>query len=137
MFKVDRTADADGTHLVGEVELPPAFLLERFGEHDGGDGQHSSGGWTFVGASGAVFTLYEQDCTTLWHGRGSGAPTSRAFWRLWEPVQLHIGGRGRADWRKFRDWLLAEYRAFVEARAPDTEPSTAADRRGKKRSRGS
>jgi hypothetical protein len=122
VFKVGRAADSDGTHLVGEVKLPPAFLVRRFGRHDGGDGCHSSGGWTFVGESGEAFTVYEQDRTTLWHGRGSGAPTVRGFWRRWEPVQLHIGGRGGADWRGFRKWLRAEYRAFVKAQAAEAEP---------------
>ena len=119
MFELGRSADADGTHLVGDVTLPPAFLVKRFGRHDGGDGCHSSGGWTFVGEAGEVFTVYEQDCTTLWHGRGSGAPTIRAFWRLWEPVRLHVGGHDGTDWQAFRKWLRAEYRAFVKAREAD------------------
>ena len=115
MFQVVRGADADGTHLLGEVKLPPAFMVKRFGDHDGGDGRACSGGWTFLGDSGEVFTVYERYGTTLWHGRGSGAPTIRDFWRSCEPVRLHIGGRSGADWQGFRKWLRAEYRAFVKA----------------------
>ena len=120
MFQVDREADTGGTHLLGEAKVPPAFLVKRFGRHDGGDGNHSSGGWAFVGESGEVFTVYEMRCTTLWHGRGSGAPTVREFWKLWAPVRLHIGGRDGTDWQGFRKWLRAEYRAFLKAQAAES-----------------
>jgi hypothetical protein len=89
-------------------------MVKRFGRHDGGDGNHSSGGWTFATGTGDVFTVYEMRCTTLWHGRGSGAPTVREFWRSWEPVRLHVGGHDGTDWKGFRKWLLAEYRAFTK-----------------------
>src|SRR3954453_23341048 len=82
-----------GISLRGETKLPPAFMIKRFGKHDGGDGIRSSGGWDFVGESGEVFTVYEWRCTTLSNGRGSGSPTVRQFWGMWEPVKLHIGGR--------------------------------------------
>jgi hypothetical protein len=117
--EVARDANAEGTHLVGEVKLPPAFLVKRFGRHDGGDGRVSSGGWTFVGETGEVFTVYEMHGTTLWHGRGSGAPTIREFWQQWQPVRLHIGGRSDTDWKRFRKWLIAEHRAFVKSRKAD------------------
>jgi hypothetical protein len=127
VFKVDPTADAGGTHLLGELKLPPAFMVKRFGKHDGGDGLRSSGGWTFAGESGEVFTVYEWRCTTLSNGRGSGSPTVREFWRLSVPIALHIGGRDGTDWQGFRKWLRAEYRAFVKAQAADAEPGAAAD----------
>jgi len=129
VFKVDQTADAGGTHLLGEVKLPPAFMVRRFGKHNGGDGIRTSGGWTFVAESGGVFTVYEWRCTTLSNGRGSGSPTVREFWRLWEPVRLNIGGHDDTDWQAFRKWLRAEYRAFVKAQAsaavyePRNDPS--------------
>jgi hypothetical protein len=113
VFQLDpNNANLDGTHLVGEVKLPPAFMVKRFGKHDGGDGIRSSGGWTFAGEQGAVFTLYEWRCTTLSNGRGSGSPTVKAFWKLWEPVSLHIGGHTGADWQRFRRWLRGEYKAY-------------------------
>ena len=48
--------------------------------------------------------------------RGSGAPTIREFWRLDDPVRLHIGGHTGSDWQGFRKWLRAEYRGFTKAR---------------------
>lgn len=125
MFRHDKTASAGGTSLRGETTLPPAFMVKRFGKHDGGDGIRSSGGWTFVGESGEVFTVYEWRCTTLSNGRGSGSPTVREFWSSWEPVKLHIGGIPDSDWQSFRKWLQAEYRAFRKAQ--DAEPGAAAD----------
>jgi hypothetical protein len=115
VFKVDQSVVAGGTSLLGETKLPPAFMVKRFGKHDGGDSLSSSGGWTFVGSSGEVFTVYEWRCTTLSNCRGSGSPTVREFWSSWEPVKLHIGGIPDTDWELFRRWLQAEYRAFRKA----------------------
>jgi hypothetical protein len=120
MYRPDPGTDAGGTSLRGETRLPPAFLVKRFGKHDGGDGIRSSGGWTFVGESGEVFTLYEWRCTTLSNGPGSGSPTIRGFWASWQPVQFHIGGASGSDWQAFRRWLQAEYRAFRRANAGTT-----------------
>ena len=51
----DRHADkVEGISLRGETMLPPAFMVKRFGKHDGGDGIRVSGGWSFVGDSGEV-----------------------------------------------------------------------------------
>ena len=94
-------------------------MVKRFGKHDGGDGRAVSGGWRFVGEAGEVFTVYEIHHTTLWHGRSSGAPTIREFWRMWQPVRLHIGGRSDTDWQRFRKWLMAEHRAFVKSQKTD------------------
>jgi hypothetical protein len=126
-FRVDNSgaacaADAardplDLLHTLGTVKVPPAFMVKRFGKHDGGDGNHTSGGWTFVGEAGEVFTVNEMRCTTLWHGPGSGAPTVREFWQGREPVRLDIGGYDNSDWHAFRNWLRAEYRAFATAQA--------------------
>ncbi len=122
MFRLDHMARTTGTAMIslrGETTLPPAFMVKRFGKHDGGDGIRSSGGWTFVSESGEVFTVYEYRCTTLSGGPGSGSPTVRQFWSLWEPVKLHIGGAPGSGWQSFRRWLQAEYRAFRKAHELD------------------
>jgi hypothetical protein len=128
MFRLDRTAKAGGTSLRGETKLPPAFMVRRFGKHDGGDGIRSSGGWTFVSGSGEVFTVYEWRCTTLSNGRGSGSPTVREFWASWEPVKLHIGGFPNSDWQAFRRWLQAEYRTSRKGEVKSAQPPAAPDR---------
>jgi hypothetical protein len=102
----------DGISLRGETKLPPAFMVQRFGKHDGGDGIRVSGSWSFVDESGEIFTVYEYRSTTLSNGRGSGSPTVRQFWSMWEPFKLHIGGRPGSDWQAFRRWLQGEYRKF-------------------------
>jgi hypothetical protein len=101
------------------VPLPPAALIRCFGKHDGGDGLRSSGGWRFQRTTGEVFTLYEWRCTTLDQGPGSGSPTVRQFWSLWEPVRFHIGGQSSTDWQAFRRWLRSQYR---EQRAQLVQP---------------
>jgi hypothetical protein len=128
MFRLDFTPRTTGTALIslrGETALPPAFLVKRFGKHDGGDGLRSSGGWMFVGETGEVFTVYEWRCTTLSNGRRSGFPTARQFWASWEPVKFHIGGAPDSDWELFRRWLQAEYRAF--RRAQEAAPGAPAE----------
>src|SRR5262249_7855876 len=115
VFQVAHDAGAGGTHLLGEVQLPPAFLVKHFGKHDGGGGLLSSGGWTFPWEAGHGFTPCGWRCTTPSHGRGSGSPTVREFWKSWEPVRLHIGGHTDTDWQGFRKWLRSEYRAYRTA----------------------
>lgn len=112
VFKIGQPSDSGGTSFLGETKLPPAFLMMRFGKHDGGDGIRSSGGWTFVGDAGEVFTVYEWRSTTLSNGRESGSPTIREFWSSWSGAKLHIGGFPNSDWVAFRRWLQAQYREF-------------------------
>ena len=94
----------------------------------GGDGVRSSGGWSFASDSGEVFTVYEWRSTTLSNGRGSGSPTVRQFWTSWEPVRFHIGGVPGSDWRAFRRWLQAEFRAFRKEQAKHAEQRATANR---------
>jgi hypothetical protein len=122
MFRIVPTGISGGTSLRGEIELPPAFMIERFGEHDGGDRSSTSGGWTFASESGEVFTVYESRCTTLSNGRWSGSPTEEAFWASWTHVSFHIGGMPGSAWQAFRRWLQAEYRAFRKGRGEGPEP---------------
>ena len=43
--KLPGITNAGGTHLLGEVKLPPAFMVKRFGKHNGGDRRAMSGVW--------------------------------------------------------------------------------------------
>ena len=115
MFLVDRMAHADRTYHVGEIELPPAFLVQHFGAHDGGDGLRSTGSWTFVNEIGNVFTLYEYMQTRTSLGRSSGAPLAAHFWSQWDPATFNIGGRENSDAATFKQRLKAEYGAFRES----------------------
>jgi hypothetical protein len=119
VFHLDPAADFNGTHRVGTVLLAPAFLVERFGPPLEADGYKVSGQYVFGDGTGAVFTLYDWKETTLYHGGDSDCPTPQQFWEDPSPGVFHIGGRGEdiATGRNptagaFREWLLAEYRAW-------------------------
>src|SRR6516225_992137 len=112
MFRVDHKARTGGTYRVGEILLPPAFMMKRFGKYAQADGYKVSGQWAFVSKAGKVFTVYEWESTTLYSGRGSDAPSVREFWSSWEPESLHIGGRGVTGWEGFRDWLQEAYQGY-------------------------
>ena len=108
----DESLDSGGAYLVGEIEVAPRFLVERFGKPGPDDGIRVSGYYTFRAKDGVIFTIHDYKSTTLW-ADDEGLPTPEEFWRLTEPVELSIGARGD-DPSKFRKWVLAEYRAWLE-----------------------
>lgn len=119
VFRLDPGAGIDGTHYVDQVNIPPRFLVERFGPPAEVDGYKVSGRYTFVGDAGEVFTLYDWKGTTLYHGDESGAPTPAEFWGNRNPETLYIGGRGEENRSgrnpaatAFKEWLLERYRGY-------------------------
>jgi hypothetical protein len=111
LFQRDGAQDTSATYLVGEVEVAPRFLTERFGVPEKGDELRVSGSYTFKSASGKIFTLYEYKSTTVW-ATDEGLPTPEAFWRETKAQTLSIGSRGN-DPTEFKNWILQEYRLWL------------------------
>lgn len=99
-FKIDSTADVNGTHRVGEIETTYAKLRKAFGEPTECDGYKVSGEWTFTDEQGQVFTLYDWKLTSLYD---SDLPTVEEFRRKRKPSQFNIGGN--CDATNFILWL--------------------------------
>ena len=59
MFNLNPHASDAGTGLIKEIDVAPAFLVERFGPPLPGDGARCTGRYKFVGSDGALFTVYE------------------------------------------------------------------------------
>ena len=97
-------ADANATHLYGEVQLPPAAVVRRFGNGRGGDDYKVSRQWVFRKGD-LVFTLYDWKSTNLYEG---GLFSPEEFWACEEPLDLHIGSKEPAtqqDAAEFVEWL--------------------------------
>ena len=59
MFRLDPSADVNGTSLLTWFECPPVCLLELFGKPAEGDGHKVSGEYVFTNDKGDVFTVYD------------------------------------------------------------------------------
>ncbi len=64
-YVVTPGVDVAGTHLVDEVQLPPAAVVRRFGPGEAGDGYKVSRRWVFRKGH-LVFTLYDWKSTSLY-----------------------------------------------------------------------
>jgi len=119
MFHLDPTANDAGTNLIKEIDLAPAFLVERFGPPLPGDGARCTGRYKFRGDDdGALFTVYEYKSTAAYLDDEDDALPPDQFWRSRDEYELSIGGRGgygdgSAD--KFFGWLTDEYRRWRSA----------------------
>ena len=119
MFHFDPDTPDAGTSLVNEVSLAPAFLVERFGPPQPGDGSRCTGRYTFVDAKGNVFTVYEYKSTGAYLDDEDDAPSPEEFWRSPNDRELSVGGRGSyrdGSDAEFLRWLLAEHHRWSSAR---------------------
>jgi hypothetical protein len=112
MFHLDSNADTGGTSLRDVIDLPPAFMVARFGAPEGGDNYSCTGRWIFVNDRGDVFTVYEYKSTSSYLSDECGALPPEQFWALQEPVELHIGAHADNGVPAFRQWLIAQHQLF-------------------------
>jgi hypothetical protein len=115
MFHFDPNATVAGTSLVEEIDLPPAFLVERFGPPLPGDGSRCTGRYGFVDDGGEVFTVYEYKSTAAYLDDEDDALPPEEFWRSELEQELSVGGRGDygdGSAKAFIEWLSAEYRRW-------------------------
>ena len=115
MFHPDPNVNDAGTSFIKEVDIAPAFLVERFGPPLPGDGARCTGRYKFRGDDGSLFTVYEYKSTAAYLGDEDDALPPDELWRSRDEQELSIGGRGRygdgsAD--AFFDWLTGEYRRW-------------------------
>lgn len=107
IFDRDEKVDSNGTSLVDEIDIPPLFLVRRFGKPADGDGLGVSGSYTFKGNDENVFTVYDYNMTTQ-TSTDKGLPTPGELWSQSYPAELHIGSNVE-NASKFKKWLLNEY----------------------------
>ena len=112
MFRLDPSADVNGTSLLTWFECPPVCLLELFGKPAEGDGHKVSGEYVFTNDKGDVFTLYDWKMTTLFWGEESGSPTPDEFWIGEDPEQLCVGGRPGSNPDAFLEWVVRRHKRF-------------------------
>jgi len=115
MFHLDPIVNDAGTSLIKEVDLAPAFLVERFGPPLPGDGTRCTGHYKFRSDDGAIYTVYEYKSTAAYLDDEDDALPPHEFWRSRDEHELSIGGRGgygdgAAD--PFSKWLTGEYRRW-------------------------
>ena len=113
-FVLAPEANVDHTGLAGAVTLSPRSLVDRFGPPLAGEDFKSSGSYSFTGAEGEVFTLYDWKATSLYYdGEKDPAlvnlPSPEEFWSSWLPHEFKVGARrGSKSKSQFCEWLLAE-----------------------------
>ncbi len=115
MFQLDPNADIAGTSLAYDVDLAPAFLVERFGRPLPGDGSRCTGRYAFVDERGSVFTVYEYKCTSAFRDDEDDALPPAEFWQSKDAQELSVGSRGGLgdeSAQPFVQWLTAEYQAW-------------------------
>ena len=112
MFKLDNDADSGGTCLRGHVELVPRCLVAKFGAPPESDSYKSSGEYTFRGADGLVFCLYDWKATTLYEPDGIRPDE---LWASDEIFEFNIGGNGSAS--EFASWLKYKVKYY---QSPET-----------------
>lgn len=104
MFRLDNTVDTIGTGYMGEVEVPPALIVRRFGPPDrGGDEYKESGRYVFIDEVGEPFVVHDWKATSLWE---EGYPTPEQFWAREKPEEFFISSRDR-DVSEFSRWFLS------------------------------
>lgn len=110
-FRVTPDADTNGTFLLEEIDLAPAFLTEWFGTPQPGDGYRVTGIFIFTSDCGEVFTVYDYKSSREFLGDDDGALSVDEFWDSREDAEFSIGGRA-GDATQFRDWLEGQYHAW-------------------------
>ena len=104
MFKLSSSTDTTGITGMGEVEIPPALVVRRFGAPSEGDGYKVSGEFVFVDHNGEPFVVHDWKSTSLWD---ESFRSPEHFWSSEEPEELIISTRdvGTAE---FENWFLQQ-----------------------------
>ena len=105
-FRLDLTANVNGTSGLSRVRCLPVELVEMFGKPREADGYKISGMYIFTNDDGEVFTVYDWKQTSLHWGPRSGCPSPGKFWTSDEFVYLSVGGRRGSDVDRFLTWLV-------------------------------
>ena len=101
LYELRPSADTTGVTGMGELDLPPRVLVQRFGPPSPGDGSKVSGEYVFVGPAGEVFVVHDWKATSLWN---EAFPTPQSYWSLDEAEELVISSRDMPT-EQFEVWL--------------------------------
>jgi hypothetical protein len=104
MFKLSPSTDTTGITEMGEVEVPPALVVRRFGAPSEGDGYKVSGEFVFVDRNGEPFVVHDWKATSFWDER---FPSAEDFWASEEPEELSVSTRD-LDTAEFEQWFLEQ-----------------------------
>ena len=125
-FRLDLTANVNGTSGLSRVRCLPVELVEMFGKPREADGYKISGMYIFTNDDGEVFTVYDWKQTSLHWGPRSGCPSPEEFWTSCEFVYLSVGGRRDTDVDRFLTWLadrIEEHQADLQQQVEHLERS--------------
>jgi len=104
-YRLDPTADIEGTAWVADVEAIPTDVIQAFGApHDRGDQFKISGRYIFVDDDHRVFTLYDWKSTSLFD---TSCPSPIRFWNSSEIQDFSVGSM-EDDATDFKHWLLEQ-----------------------------
>ncbi len=89
---------------MGELEVVPALIVDRFGVPAKADGYKVSGEFVFIDQDGQPFVVHDWKSTSLWE---QGLQTPEEFWSSEEPQELCIATRD-LETAAFEVWLVAQ-----------------------------
>ena len=90
MFRLSPSADTTGITSMGEIEVSPALIVQRFGPPACGDDYKVSGEYVFTGENGKLFIVHDWKSTSLWE---SELLPPRVFCAREEAQELTISSR--------------------------------------------
>jgi len=125
-FRLDLTANVNGTSGLSRVRCLPVELVEMFDKPREADGYKISGMYIFTNDDGEVFTVYDWKQTSLYWGPRSGCPSPEEFWTNDEFVFLSVGGRRGSDVDRFLNWLadrMEDHQADLQQQVEHLERS--------------
>lgn len=97
-------ADANGTSLQGELQIPFSRVVAVFGEPQDSDGYKCAFEWRIAFADGTVATIYDYKSSSLYHDEN---PTPEQM-REREFSDWHIGGRTKRAVELVREALTTK-----------------------------
>jgi hypothetical protein len=113
IYRVDLSASAFETSLMGTIFVAPSVLVSLFGAPKFDDGDiESLGSYCFVGSDGKVSTVYMRACDVP---REEIVAMQESFWASEDPEDFHVGAGSATDANLFAQWLISR----VEHLSPD------------------
>jgi hypothetical protein len=106
VFELSQSSDTTGITQMGEIEVPPALVVRRFGLPAKGDDYKVSGEYLFLDQNGNLFVVHDWKSTSLWDER---LPAPEEFWATVEPTELSISSHD-LDTGEFVRWFLQQLR---------------------------
>ena len=96
---------AEGTSLIGHIDLIPMSLVRKFGDPSWSGGTKSSGEYIFKSTNNenAIITLYEWKWTKSYDEDNPYTPVQ--FWKHCKPIEFNVGGFSKSHFIDFEQWI--------------------------------